>query len=209
MLDGIEMPTAATTSKEELVRYYRTMYTTRAWRWDVLYEGKFIKGFCHLYDGQEAVGMGSRPPRNTTTDRHLLPRPHLPVHPRRHRQERPRRADGQVPGPPRAGRLDAHVRGAQQLLRGTASSARRDPSARASPSRTSTATTAASRTPSTSGAANQRQLFEAINMAALEAAVHLRVREQQVRDGHVDGARLVRHRLLPPRPVHPRPASTA
>jgi len=62
MLDtmGYTMPTQAVTSKAELMHYFKTMHTMRRMEIaaDVLYKARMIKGFCHLYDGQEAIGMG-------------------------------------------------------------------------------------------------------------------------------------------------------
>jgi len=48
------------TTKEELMSFYRTMEYYRRLEMvaDVMYKQRLIRGFCHLYDGQEAIVTG-------------------------------------------------------------------------------------------------------------------------------------------------------
>mmetsp|Transcript_7599 Transcript_7599/g.13770 ORF Transcript_7599/g.13770 Transcript_7599/m.13770 type:complete len:397 (-) Transcript_7599:1040-2230(-) len=57
----IDPPEAVTTATEAVLKsYFREMLRMRRMEIaaDVLYKGQFIRGFCHLYDGQEAVQVG-------------------------------------------------------------------------------------------------------------------------------------------------------
>jgi pyruvate dehydrogenase E1 component alpha subunit len=57
----IEPPAnVVTTTKAELMSFFHTMYRMRRLEItaDMLYKAKAVRGFCHLYDGQEAVAVG-------------------------------------------------------------------------------------------------------------------------------------------------------
>jgi len=53
-------PNWATTTKEEMLGFYRFMSVARRMEIvaDTLYKQRMIRGFCHLYDGQEAIVTG-------------------------------------------------------------------------------------------------------------------------------------------------------
>ena len=71
-LDPSLLPTEATTTKEELIQYLKDMTTIRRIEItaDSYYKNAEIRGFCHLADGQEAIAVGVE--AGVTFDDHLI-----------------------------------------------------------------------------------------------------------------------------------------
>lgn len=59
-INKADLPTEATFTKEEMMAYFTRMAEMRRMEImsDILYKKREIRGFCHLYDGQEAIAEG-------------------------------------------------------------------------------------------------------------------------------------------------------
>ena len=59
-MEASALPSEAVTSKDEMMGYFQRMVVMRRVEIvsDLLYKKKEIRGFLHLYDGQEAIAEG-------------------------------------------------------------------------------------------------------------------------------------------------------
>jgi pyruvate dehydrogenase E1 component alpha subunit len=59
-LDKKDLPTTSTVTKDEMMSMFTSMANMRRMETvaDQLYKKREIRGFCHLYDGQEAIAEG-------------------------------------------------------------------------------------------------------------------------------------------------------
>lgn len=72
LLEGEKLPLTTTTNSEEVANYIKELTIMRRMEIesDNLYKNKKIFGFCHLYDGQEAIALGLE--EAVTFDDHLI-----------------------------------------------------------------------------------------------------------------------------------------